>query len=174
MDFQAKTVKDPVIFFLRCCSMIGLIYFFVEAKKSETSEPDIFIGTTPCDQSVRPMLSIPANSDCEMITWQLSLFKDPNSLAPSGFDLKYTYGMSKAGTQGFINDGTTVSSQGKWSSLQNTGGLPAQSIIKLHSTEMQPVSFVKMDKNLVHLLDDEGKLMIGNAGWSYTLNRAKN
>jgi hypothetical protein len=38
---------------------------------------------------------------------------------------------------------------------------------------MKAINFVKLDDNLVHLLDPEGKLMIGNAAWSYTLNRVK-
>ena len=34
------------------------------------------------------------------------------------------------------------------------------------------LSFLKIDDSLVHLLNQDGRLMIGTAGWSYTLNRA--
>ena len=33
------------------------------------------------------------------------------------------------------------------------------------------LDFVRLDEGLLHLLDKEGKLMIGHGGWSYTLNR---
>ena len=33
------------------------------------------------------------------------------------------------------------------------------------------LSFLKPDENLLHLLNDDKELVIGGAGWSYTLNR---
>ena len=34
------------------------------------------------------------------------------------------------------------------------------------------LSFLKPDQNLLHLLDEDNRLMIGNGAWSYTLNRS--
>ena len=36
----------------------------------------------------------------------------------------------------------------------------------------QSLSFQKINDSLVHLLNQDGRLMTGTAGWSYTLNRA--
>ena len=36
------------------------------------------------------------------------------------------------------------------------------------------ISFLKLNANLLHLLDSDQRLMIGSAAWSYTLNRIDN
>ncbi|WAC14109.1 hypothetical protein [Dyadobacter pollutisoli] len=161
----------PVMLILRYLICIGLVFCFVEGKRPASPDRDIFAGATPCDAIIRPMLAIPAAADCELVKWQLLLLKGPEDDKAVRFDLKYTYGMSKAGTQGFVNDGTSAEMNGKWIARKKEGNLPGQALIQLQPTENKPISFAKLDDNIVHLLDPEGKLMIGNAAWSYTLNR---
>ncbi len=160
--------------FVKYACLAFILLFLSQAKAPLSPDPEIFTGTSPCGAAVRPLLSIPANIDCEMIKWHLSLVHIPRKEALSTFQLKYSYGMSQGGTQGLVNDGATAELKGNWISQKNTGKLPGDTIIQLKpSDEKNTISFIKLDNNLMHLTDKAGALMIGNAGWSYTLNRAK-
>lgn len=132
-------------------------------------EPLVFIASTPCDAIPRMMLSIPAQTECEFIKWTLALERDPRNQAPTAYRLRYTYGMSKPGTQGFLDGGTTAEKEGKWMILKGSG---SRETYRLNPDAPETaISFVKLTDNLLHLLDPQEQLMIGHAGWSYTLNR---
>lgn len=149
---------------------IFLAVGFVGANGS-SPEPLVFVASTPCDGIPRTMLSIPAQAPCEFIIWTLSLRRDPRNQAPTAYRLSYTYGMSKPGTQGFLDGGTTATKEGKWTILKGTGNRETYRLDP--DTPETALSFAKLDDNLLHLLDPQGKLMIGHAGWSYTLNLKK-
>ena len=158
---------------LRCLVLSGIASSFIGTKTPNSPTPEMFAGASPCDQFIRPLLSIPAGTECELIKWKLSLFKNPENEDQSRFGLQYTYGMAKNGTQGFVNDGTSVQISGRWKFEKNDGKLPGPALLQLTPEQNKPISFVQLNNNLLHLLDPEGKLMIGNAAWSYTLNRAR-
>ena len=135
-------------------------------------EPEIFVAATPCDAIPRHLLAIPGNLDCEMIKWRLTLRRDPRNLGRDDFKLHYTYGMTKPSTQGFMNDGFSKEISGKWVISKNTGKLPGKQIFTLQPTDSQAaVALLQMSDRVLHLLDTQGNLMIGNAGFSYTFNR---
>ncbi len=143
---------------------------FVGANR-HSPEPMIFVASTPCDGIPRTMLSIPTQAPCEFITWTLTLQRDPRNQAPTAYRLRYTYGMSKPGTQGFLDGGTPATKEGKWAILKGTGNRETYRLDP--DTPETAISFTKLDDNLLHLLDPQGKLLIGHAGWSYTLNRKR-
>lgn len=135
-------------------------------------EPEIFVAATPCDAVPKQLLAISANVDCEMIKWRLTLRRDPRNLGRDDFKLQYTYGMTKPGTQGFMNDGFSKEISGKWVISKNTGKTPGKQIFTLQSTSSQSaVNLLQMNDRMLHLLDTQGNLMIGNAGFSYTFNK---
>jgi len=135
-------------------------------------EPEIFVAATPCDAVPRHLLAIPANLDCEMIKWRLTLRRDPRNLGRDEFKLQYTYGMTKPGTQGFMDDGFSKELSGTWVISKNTGKLPGKQIFTLQPAASQPaIVLLQMSGRMLHLLDTQGKLMIGNAGFSYTFNK---
>jgi hypothetical protein len=135
-------------------------------------EPEIFIAATPCDAIPRHLLAIPANLDCEMIKWRLTLRRDPRNLGRDDFKLQYTYGMTKPGTQGFMNDGFSKEISGKWVISKNTGRTPGRQVFTLKPVSSQTsIALLQMNDRLLHLLDIQGNLMIGNAGFSYTFNK---
>lgn len=147
--------------------LILLAICFIQASRP-SPEPAIFVASTPCDMIPRAMLSIPTNTDCELIKWTLALRRDPRNQAPTTYKLSYTYGMSKPNTTGFMNGGTSLEKEGKWVSLTESN----REIFRLNSdTPEIAINFVKLQDNLLHLVDAQGKLMIGHGGWSYTLNR---
>ncbi|MGA0560143.1 copper resistance protein NlpE N-terminal domain-containing protein [Larkinella sp. VNQ87] len=131
-------------------------------------KPATLVATSPCDQIPRTMLSIPAPADCEMIRWELALYRDPRNQHPTRYRLDYTYGMSKPSTTGFMNGGTKGISAGEWTIGKDGKN---KTVYRLTPTENRPaIVFVQLDDKLLHLVDQDGKLMIGHGGWSYTLN----
>lgn len=135
-------------------------------------EPEIFVAATPCDAVPRHMLGIPGDFDCEMIKWRLTLRRDPRNLGRDDFKLQYTYGMTKPGTQGFMNDGFSKELSGKWIISKNTGQLTGKQVFTLQPTASRgAITFLQMSDRMLHLLDMQGNLMIGNAGFSYTFNK---
>lgn len=148
--------------------LILLAVCFVQASRT-SPRPAIFVASTPCDMIPRTMLSIPANADCEFIKWNLTLQRDPPNQAPTLYKLSYTYGMTQPGTMGFCNGGTSLTKAGNWVIRKDAKN---KDTYQLNSdTPETSLSFASLDDNLLHLLDPQGKLMIGHGGWSYTLNR---
>jgi hypothetical protein len=132
-----------------------------------------FLATSPCDDVSKPLLRIPASANCELIKWRLILHQDPSTLAPSAYKLTYTYGSPRQGTLDFAQGETKVEREGRWSVVRVTETGPGKTIYQLDPDKpSESVSFLKLDHNLIHLLDRGGSLLVGNAGWSYTLNRA--
>jgi hypothetical protein len=127
---------------------------------------------SPCDAVARHYLSIPQNLECEMIKWRLLLYKDPRNQSPTQFELHYTYGMTKPGTEGFMNGGFTKQMKGQWTLSESNSRHAGLRVYRLTpESAKDTISILKLDENVLHLLDLQGKLMIGNAGFSYTLNK---
>jgi hypothetical protein len=79
--------------------------------------------------------------------------------------------MTKPSTTEFMNGGTTVNMQGKWSVSKGTATDPEAIVYTLDPDKpATSIQFVKLTDQLLHLLDKSKRLMIGNPGWSYTLN----
>jgi hypothetical protein len=162
--------KNNVIAAFLCTFLLtGLL----SATSIVSPKPDYFVAATPCDLVMRPFLRIPMDMDCELVKWNLTLKKSPNQARLSTFTLDYAYGMSKAGTQGLNDEQGKGHMEGVWKEMPNKGPLPGKVIVSLQPNDLgNDFSFISLNINVMHLLDHEGKLMIGNSGWSYTLNKA--
>ncbi|GAB3318535.1 hypothetical protein GCM10027299_10140 [Larkinella ripae] len=148
--------------------LLALAVGFVPASRV-SPDPATFWATSPCDQIPRAMLSIPAPAKCEMIKWELTLYRDPRNQNPTFYKLNYTYGQPKPSTTDFMPDRVNGLREGNWSLLKDGKN---KTIYRLTPNDANPaISFVRLDDKLLHLLDSDGKLMIGHGGWSYTLNR---
>ncbi|HYJ88362.1 MAG TPA: copper resistance protein NlpE N-terminal domain-containing protein [Pyrinomonadaceae bacterium] len=138
-----------------------------------SSTHGVFVATSPCDDVSRQLLQIPATAKCEMIKWSLNLHQDANTLIPTTYSLSLTYGLPEQGTKGLANGGTMALRQGQWTMVRGTKANGDALVYRLDPGGSQrPVSFLKADHNLLHLLDGHGNLAVGNAGWSYTLSRS--
>src|SRR4030095_8213814 len=75
--------------------------------------------------------------------------------------------MDKAGTRGFSEGAITKKQTGTWtrSEYKNT------EVYTLIAENSPTVSFLKLNENVLHLLDANKNLMVGNGAWGYTLNR---
>jgi hypothetical protein len=132
----------------------------------------VFEGTTPCHNIPRPLPQIPANIDCELMTWKLTLYQDPDSGSPTTFSLASAYGLTQPNTPGIRGGGTKVEMAGQWALARGTKTDPGAAVYRLNpDNPSRSISFVKLDEYLLHVLDRDKGLMVGNAAWSYTLNR---
>jgi hypothetical protein len=137
-------------------AVLGLSGAFAVAKPGG---PDAFEGSTPSDEPIRAILQIPPDAKAELIEWEMTLQPAPSGGESGTYWLRYAYGATRAGRSGLAPDAPRVERRGSWSLHANTyklsGGL----------------SFRKVSADLLHLLNADGSLMVGNGGWSYTLIR---
>jgi hypothetical protein len=87
------------------------------------------------------------------------------------FLLNIDFGESKANTTGFLQR-HELTIEGNYFIDTKPQMYSGSDIYRLKNTKASSViSFVKLNDNLFHLLTPDDKLMVGNGGWSYSLNR---
>ena len=135
----------------------------------------VFEGITPCSASDRPLPQIPSDTDCEQMIWSLVLYQDPQTGTPTTYRLESAYGLSKPNTNDLINGGRHISMEGTWTITSGTKADPQAVVYQINPDEPQTtVLFLKVSDNLLHVLNSEKSLLVGNGAWSYTLNRIDN
>jgi hypothetical protein len=158
-----------------------LLFFIVMNCCSQQNSPGtssvlgIFVASTPCSQVSRPLPGISVNTDCEVIKWRLTLYHDESAKTPTTYTLHSLYGLPKQGTTGFIGGGKKVDMDGKWTIIKGKASTRNAIVYRLEDSKTKKtISFLKLNDNLLHLLDSDQRLMIGSAAWSYTFNRIDN
>lgn len=138
-------------------------------KRSSTSEI-VLVASTPGDSLVKSMLHIDAGMDLDFIRWNLTIGMGRGNT--NTWLLKVHYGKSRPNTIGFDEDALTRTLQGKYDVIDRGDGSLRGKIYRLTSSDPRTtISLVKLNDNIFHLLTPDNKLMVGNGGWSYTLNR---
>jgi hypothetical protein len=133
-----------------------------------------YVASTPCSAGTRPLPGIPKDAGCELIKWKLTLSASGASAASGTYSLDCYYGMPKQGTRDFINGGTRLQRRGRWINHTDMPGNPDAIVCQLDPGKNQvSISFLRVNSNLLHLLDAKQHLMIGTGAWSYTLNKTK-
>src|SRR6185369_2642404 len=115
-----------------------------------------FVGTMPCGETVRAFVGGP----CQTVIWRLDLGVTERD--GPGWSLTAAYGANSAASVGTMPDGLHLS--GRLEKLGDT--------YRLISNTGKSISFRQVSSTLIHLLDDQNRLMPGTPGWSYTLSRA--
>ena len=137
-----------------------------------SSVPAVFVASTPCSSNTKPLAGISREAGCELIKWELRLWGESGKPTSGVYVRDCTYGMPKQGARGFIDGGSRLHRKGKWTVIKGIGINPAAIIYRLDpDTPRVSVSFLRLNDNLLHLLDSHNQLMIGTGAWSYTLNR---
>ena len=113
----------------------------------------IYIASTPADNDVRAFLGISLTDSIDFIRWKVTLKENDYSLSCE-------YGIGKANTNGFIDE-KRVAFTGKFTKNGNY-----YSLLQGNRT----LWMLELNDNLIHLLDRNKAMLIGNGGWSYTLN----
>lgn len=136
---------------------------------SDSSVFGVFAGSSPSGESIRPFLQIPLDAHADLIEWRLTLYQDAKTLAPTRYRLHCDYGPAVAGLPGLGTKRSTVKREGSWTIGTGTKSNPAAIVYELNGA----VSLFKVHPDVLHVLDRDRSLMIGNGGWSYTLNRTE-
>lgn len=115
------------------------------------------------------MLTIPPQRKCDFIRWHLVLEKT--------FSLQIEFGEARPNTRGFVPiaerrgpyDGELIQLTGAVGVARTNG----RETLRLTSSDNGKAQFsiARLNDNIFHVLSSDGNLMIGNGGWSYTLNR---
>ena len=116
-----------------------------------------FVGTMPCGDSVRAFLG---GEPCQSVIWRLDL--GVKERGEPGWSLTSVFGSNSAASVGLVPDGSNLS--GKLEKSATT--------YRLISNTGKSISFRQVSSTLIHLLDEQNRLMPGTSGWSYTLSRA--
>lgn len=150
------------------------------ALPTSTSSDDhqilgVFEGITPCDSLNKPMPQIPAEVECEMMIWKVVLHYESGTGNPTIYEFNSTYGMSQPNTLGIAGGGTPLVMNGTWAIVKGTKADPNAIVYQLNPGDPETsVSFLKVNENILHVLSSDQSLMVGNGGWSYSLNRTDN
>lgn len=113
----------------------------------------VFEGRTPCAPVALQFTGFPATG-CEKIKWELTLYRD----AATGHPGTYRY------------RGTRTSRQGSWSITRGSAADPTATVYELrHDGDV--LYLLRVDANVLLVMDTDRTLLVGDASWSYTLNR---
>jgi hypothetical protein len=126
----------------------------------------VFVGSTPCDENIRALLGIPRAANAELMEWELSLSDAGPGRASGSYELRFRFGRTRPNQPGLDVDAPTGERRGTWRIEAGTQHASA-TILKLDGG----VSLRKISDTILHLREADGSLMVGNGGWSYTLNR---
>ncbi len=133
-----------------------------------------FVGSTPGGTLVREFLGgLETNKACHCIVWQITFLTNQKTRVPTTYNLVARYRVPTRANTNQSEDGPGVALDGTWEILKGTKSKPDAVVYRINAGKpARSLSFVKMNANLLHLLNPDGSLMVGNGGWSYTLNRA--
>lgn len=121
------------------------------------------VGSTPGDSAIKKMLGIKADAVIDFIRWDLLINKDET------FRLSIQYGENQPNTLGFKQGGTGQIIEGKYRVSASENWEQLYTLQRKDGKSM--LNLVAITANIFHVLDDQSQLLVGNAGWSYTLNR---
>lgn len=78
-------------------------------------------------------------------------------------------------TNDLVGGGTPIVMEGAWTIATGTKSDTDATVYQINPDDPgTTVSFLKVDENLLHVLNKEKELLVGNGAWSYTLNRMDN
>lgn len=123
-------------------------------------------ASTPASLELRSILAIPVETPIDFVRWDLRLADKGEG--GRRFTLKINYGKGRANTNGFESGGEKRSYEGTYDIAKREKG---EVYILTGGKLSGPVTMLRMSGNIFHLLSRDNRLMVGNGGWSYTLNQ---
>lgn len=145
----------------------GLVLFCLLFFSATNIPGLVLVGSTPGEGPIASILSIPSGVKVDFIRWNLTLEGD------NTFELKIVYGGSQPNTLGFTNGGEERDFRGSFDIDRSLANSRFKEVYRLKSDQLKTViSLVKVNENVFHILTTDDQLMVGNGGWSFSLNRA--
>jgi hypothetical protein len=123
-----------------------------------------YVGYSPCTLSVKDVLPVVCEVETGLVHWRLQLHRNPQNQAPTTYDLWVEYGQTANNVNGIASGLRKIKREGKWS----MAGSGPRATVKLDGL----ASFTHLGPGLIHPLNADGSLMIGNGGHSFTLANA--
>jgi len=118
-----------------------------------SAKDPVYQGSTPAHPEVKDFLGIPVADSIDFIRWHVVMYSNR-------YELDCRYGISRAGTNGFTDEKKAVFS----------GPLSKQSSYYRLQHGNKDFYVLEINPNLLHLLDKNKALLVGNGGYSYALN----
>jgi hypothetical protein len=169
--------------------MILLAYILAIAGCTNTpgQEPGkdssvLYAGTTPCNNIIRSLHKITPEADCQaveckcaLVEWKLTIYHNPTTLKPMRYKLSSINRFVVKETNMYSQPGTKAESEGSCTIVRGTKANPNAIVYRLNPDKPEiSLDLLKLSDNLFHIVDHEGRLMIGNEFFSYTLSRVAN
>jgi hypothetical protein len=122
----------------------------IERKSIALPDSITFQGRTPCLD-----FADKRSPNCYKMKWLITLYTDSKDHQPASYSLRETAIVGK-------------SMVGTWTTSSAANG---RIVYKLNANTGKPLYFLMLDENLLALTNPEGRLLVGNEDFSYTLNR---
>ena len=135
-------------------NIIATIFSFILFVSCTSAKETNYTASTPAAPIVREFLGISSTDSIDFIRWKLSL-------TDIKYSLECNYGIGKPNTNGFYDGGKkitfsgTVKREGYNYTLVNGN---------------KSLKLAELNLNLLHVLNNDNTLLVGNGGWSYVLN----
>jgi hypothetical protein len=112
-------------------------------------------------------LKHPVAADCFKLKWLLELRRDPQTGVATTYKLRGTL---------YRNDSTETEHprEGKWKIIKGTRSDPNAIVYQLDAFGSDgPIHLLKADDGILFFLDNNGRVLVGDKDFSYTLNRSE-
>lgn len=157
---------------MRFALAVSLLFLATTSRSPAHAAADpalfgVFVGSSPGGESILQLLQIPADVE-PPAQWELTLYQDPKTGAPAVYKLRCN---CKAGTSKASGKGGRpgrLEREGTWKLAKGTKFNPEALVYELDGW----LSLFKVDENILQLLNPDRSLMVGDGGYSFTLNRA--
>ncbi len=142
-----------------------------QGTANKTSADMVLVASTPGDSLIKTVFGISQDKKVDFIRWDLAFHNGKSG--QNTFNLDIVFGESKPNTLGFKDDKEEKSFTGKYTVSKSLAGKQQMDIytLVLGDNPAANLSMLKINDNLFHLLTPENQLIVGNGGWSYSLNR---
>jgi hypothetical protein len=122
-----------------------------------------FTGSTPCGEPFGKLFGIPADA-IPPVQWALTLYQDSKTKVPTGYKLRAEFDGAETPV---ARKPVTKEKEGRWSIGRGTKSDNESVVYELDGA----VNFLKLSDDVLHAMNPDRTLAVGNTGWSYTLNR---
>jgi hypothetical protein len=130
----------------------------IQPKQNIPKYPLVFEGRTPC-QELSALLNLNKSEACNKMKWYILFFADSVTNTPSYY------------LKGGIGYRRETMEKGKWQIIRDKND---RTIYKLNPDSLDySLYLLKGDDNILFFIDPNGRLLVGNENFSYTLNRRK-
>jgi hypothetical protein len=168
MKVVTRTMGGFIVVLLFGCARFGA------TGSEQTRVAEEYVGTTPCDREVRTFLGgISSTTACHAISWRLTLLTNQDARLPKACKIAAVYQVPTRSNPNQSEEGPKVAWRGTWEISKGWKSNPAAVVYHVRSENPErSISLVKMDDGLLHLMKSSDRLMCGDGGESFTLNRS--